>query len=67
MTLFKQNIILAEVYVSIPWVFHPMQVGLLPRVWGKRPLLPPHTYIYNISKQNKQLELFIFTQNMLLR
>ncbi len=51
----KKNIILAEVFVSIPWAYYPMLVGVLPRVWGKRPPLPPHTFI-KIFKQNKQLE-----------
>ncbi len=45
--IIKQNIILAEVFVSIPCAFYPMLVG-------------------QIFKQNKQLEWFIFTQNLLL-
>ncbi len=62
--IIKQNIILAEVFVSIPCAFYPMLVGLLPRVWGKRPLLPPHIFIRFLNKINNLNDLF--SQNLLL-
>ncbi len=52
--IIKQNIILAEVFVLITGGGGG----------GKRPVAT--SYIYKIFKQNKQLEWFIFTQNLLL-
>ncbi len=49
-----KNIILAEVFVLISCAFIPMSGPLAT------------LNIYMIFKQNKQLERFIFTQNMLL-
>ncbi len=47
-----KTIIEAEVFESIPRAFYPVCGG--------------HAYIYTIFKENKQLEWFIFTLNLLL-
>ncbi len=43
---------IVEVFVSIPWAFYPMLVGLYP-VWG-----PPHTFIRFLNKINNLNDLF---------
>ncbi len=53
-----KHIIFVEVFVSIPLAFYPMMVSRLPRVWGKKPLLPPHTFIWFLNKMNNLIYLF---------